>query len=137
MEKYTIKQMSEMFHLTSATLRYYEDMGLLSNVSRNASGHRIYNNSHINRLKTINCFKSTGMTISQLQKLFSYENDPQNHIDDILFLLETQKNIVSEQLLEVQKAYEQVADKILYFQNIKKIIENKHNNPNSNNCENA
>ena len=39
MDTYTIKEVSEMFHLPSSTLRYYEDLGILTNVERSKSGH--------------------------------------------------------------------------------------------------
>ena len=31
-----------MFHLPSSTLRYYEDLGILTNVGRSKSGQRVY-----------------------------------------------------------------------------------------------
>lgn len=37
MDTYTIKEVSEMFHLPSSTLRYYEDLGILTNVGRSKS----------------------------------------------------------------------------------------------------
>ena len=40
MDTYTIKEVSEMFHLPSSTLRYYEDLGILTNVERSKSGQR-------------------------------------------------------------------------------------------------
>lgn len=52
MDTYTIKEVSEMFHLPSSTLRYYEDLGILTNVGRSKSGQRVYIQGHINRLKT-------------------------------------------------------------------------------------
>lgn len=64
MDTYTIKEVSEMFHLPSSTLRYYEDLGILTNVGRSKSGQRVYIQGHINRLKTICCFKKTGMSIA-------------------------------------------------------------------------
>ena len=42
MDTYTIKEVSEMFHLPSSTLRYYEDLGILTNVRRSKSGQRVY-----------------------------------------------------------------------------------------------
>ena len=50
MDTYTIKEVSEMFHLPSSTLRYYEDLGILTNVGRSKSGQRVYIQGHINRL---------------------------------------------------------------------------------------
>lgn len=70
MKTYTIRELSEMFDLPASTLRYYESEGLLPEVSKSPFGQRIYNTEHIERLKCINCFKRTGMTISQLRKFF-------------------------------------------------------------------
>ena len=66
MQSYTIKEVSQMFQLPASTLRYYEDMGILTDIARTESGQRIYLQKHINRLRTICCFKRTGMSISQL-----------------------------------------------------------------------
>ena len=80
MDTYTIKEVSEMFHLPSSTLRYYEDLGILTNVGRSKSGQRVYIRGHINRLKTICCFKKTGMSIAKLQQFFACEEDESAHI---------------------------------------------------------
>ena len=42
MDTYTIKEVSEMFHLPSSTLRYYEDLGILTNVAANPASVSIY-----------------------------------------------------------------------------------------------
>ena len=68
MAQYTIREISEMFQLPSSTLRYYEDMEILTNIKRNNSGQRIYEDCHVNRLRTICCFKNAGMSISQLKE---------------------------------------------------------------------
>ena len=87
MAQYTIREISEMFQLPSSTLRYYEDMGILTNIARTDSGQRIYEDCHVNRLRTICCFKNAGMSIAQLKEFFSYESSESEHIDDILLLL--------------------------------------------------
>ena len=46
---YTIRQISNLYKLPASTLRYYEDLGLLTDVVHTASGARIYNQSHIDR----------------------------------------------------------------------------------------
>ena len=50
MKNYTIREISEMFELTSSTLRYYESEELLPEVPKSSSGQRIYNDEHIERL---------------------------------------------------------------------------------------
>lgn len=123
MAQYSIRQLSEMFNLPASTLRYYEELGLLTKVGRNASGQRIYEQQHVNRLKTICCFKNTGMTMAQLQQFFSYETDEAAHIDDILALLNAQKLHVLDQLEQLKKDYAHVLRKLHYYGDIKKSLE--------------
>ena len=91
MKEYTIRELSEMFGLPASTIRYYEDEGILTNVGRTPSGQRIFTDGHVNRLRTICCFKNTGMTIAELRQFFSYEADEPAHLDDILMLLRKRK----------------------------------------------
>lgn len=102
MDTYTIKEVSEMFHLPSSTLRYYEDLGILTNVRRSKSGQRVYIQGHINRLKTICCFKKTGMSIAKLQQFFACEEDESAHIDEILSLLNDQQEHILNKISQYQ-----------------------------------
>ena len=81
-KQYSIREVSAKFNLPASTLRYYEEVGILTDIPRNSSGKRIYLEKHINRLKTICCFKNTGMSIAQLQEFFQYEQQELSHIDD-------------------------------------------------------
>lgn len=123
MKEYTIREVSEMFSLPASTLRYYEELGILSNVPRNASGNRVYQQCHINRLRTICCFKNTGMSMAQLQDFFSYENEEDDHTDDILNLLKEHKASLEEKIAQLQKDYIHVKRKLHYYQDIKKSME--------------
>ena len=68
MKEYLIREISEMSGLPVSTIRYYEDKGILTNVARNVSGQRVFTEGHVNRLRTICCFKNTGMTIAELRQ---------------------------------------------------------------------
>lgn len=123
MAQYSIRDISEMFDLPLSTLRYYEEVGILTNIKRSDSGQRIYEDCHVNRLKTICCFKNTGMSIMQLKDFFSYEIDEKEYIDDILCLLNAHKDSVVEQISELQDAYAHVLRKLHYYGDIKKSID--------------
>ena len=47
---YTIAQISEKFDVAASTLRYYEEIGLLTNVERTDNGRRVYSDAHVGRL---------------------------------------------------------------------------------------
>ena len=85
MKEYTIRELSKMFDLPASTIRYYEDEGILTNVGRTSSGQRVFTDGHVNRLRTICCFKNTGMTIAELKQFFAYEADEPAHLDSDAF----------------------------------------------------
>ena len=122
MAQYTIREISEMFQLPTSTFRYYEDMKILTNIKRNTSGQRIYEDCHVNRLRTICCFKNAGMSISQLKEFFSYESEEAVHIDDILILLNNHKSEVAEQIKNLQESYAHLLKKLHYYGDIKKVL---------------
>ena len=124
MKNYTIREISEMFELPSSTLRYYESEGLLPEVPKSSSGQRIYSDEHVERLKCINCFKRTGMTIPQLRKFFIYEADEAAHIDKIISLLKDQEQIVNKNLIQLQKDSAHVHHKVRYYKAIRHALEN-------------
>lgn len=91
---------------------------------KSSSGQRIYSDEHVERLKCINCFKRTGMTIPQLRKFFIYEADEAAHIDKIISLLKDQEQIVNEKLIQLQKDSAHVHHKVEYYSEIKHALEN-------------
>ena len=123
MAQYTIREISEMFQLPTSTLRYYEDMEILTNIKRNNYGQRIYEDCHVNRLRTICCFKYAGMSISQLKEFFSYESEEATHIDDILIILNDHKTSVTKQIENLRESYAHLLKKIHYYGDIKKSLE--------------
>lgn len=130
MKKYSIREVSDMFDLPASTLRYYEEMGILTNVARSPTGQRIYYDMHIGRLRTICCFKRTGMTIAQLKRFFAYETAEPEHIDDILALLSEQKKSVLEEIRQLQEAHTHVLRKFAYYSDIKSSLEKGEPLPN-------
>ena len=123
MREYTIRELSEMFGLPASTIRYYEDEGILTNVARNPSGQRVFTDGHVNRLRTICCFKNTGMTISELKQFFSYEADENAHLYDILALLRQRKESVKAQIAQLKEDYAHVLRKIHYYEDIQKSLQ--------------
>lgn len=63
-----ITQFAKLTSLTPHTLRYYEKLGLLTNISRNSSGHRVYFQADIDWVTFINRLKDTGMPLEQILK---------------------------------------------------------------------
>ncbi|MGW0147429.1 MerR family transcriptional regulator [Streptomyces sp. NPDC003333] len=65
----TIQQMARRSGFSEPTLRYYEQIGLLGEVARDASsGHRRYGPATVERVVALACLRSSGMTVSGMRR---------------------------------------------------------------------
>ncbi|MDO6695274.1 MerR family DNA-binding protein [Aliiglaciecola sp. 3_MG-2023] len=64
-----IKDISLKTSTPASTLRYYEKIGLLPEISRQ-SGQRVYSESMLWRINFINAAKSTGFRLEEIKSLF-------------------------------------------------------------------
>ncbi len=68
-EALTIGRMAEALGVTTHTLRYYEQAGLIRPVSRSDAGHRLYAPADIEWLRFVMRLKATGMPIARMQAI--------------------------------------------------------------------
>lgn len=74
---YTIQEISQKTDLSTSTLRYYEEMGLLDVVGRAANGHRRYSDADIGRVEFIKKLRLTGMSIESMRDFLAlYRGGP-------------------------------------------------------------
>ncbi len=65
----TISEICERTGLSSRTVRYYEELGLLPGVRRKAGGRRVYGPDELERLHFVQRLKALGLTLSQVADL--------------------------------------------------------------------
>lgn len=123
MNSYTIKELSNMFHVRASALRYYEEIGLLTNVKRTEQNQRLYTEEHIARLNAVSCFKNTGLPISKMQDFFRYEAKLEENIDNIIELVTEQEKNLKEQMKKMQEELAHIEHKVRYYNGIKKAID--------------
>ncbi len=70
-QKYSIGEMSRMCEMSTRTIRYYEELGLLNSVKRIDNGRRVYTDEDLRRLKLIKRLKILGLTLSEMRELES------------------------------------------------------------------
>ena len=66
---YKIKEVSERSGFSAATLRYYEEIGLLPESSRTHAGYRVYDDASLDRLAFITRAKQLGCTLDEIADL--------------------------------------------------------------------
>ena len=122
-QTYTIRQISNLYKLPASTLRYYEDLGLLPNVVHTASGARIYNQSHIDRLGGIMCFKRTGLSIAKIRQFYLYEEHMEEHAHDISQMMIHHEQDILNQIEELQNDLVHIREKVRYYAAVENAIE--------------
>ena len=78
-----IGKVSESLGLSKDTLRYYEKIGLLPRVARNAAGLRIYDAKDVSRLKFIKRAQRMKFSLVEISQLLEMRDSPQNVRDEV------------------------------------------------------
>ncbi|OOM70172.1 MerR family transcriptional regulator [Clostridium sp. BL-8] len=100
---YTINQVSEITHLSKPTIRYYEDIGLLSNIIRDKNNIRLFSDDNIMRLRMIQCLRSTGMGIEVIRHYIDISNENPMSVDERYSIIIQQEKILLEKKDEIEE----------------------------------
>ena len=112
---YSIKDMSEKFNLPASAIRYYEEIGLLENVEHKNGYHRIYDESHVDRLNAIECFKKARLPLKEIKLFFEYENDMKNNSQKIVEMMNAQKKETEKEIKNLKAGLAHLEKKIKYY----------------------
>ncbi|TCV94445.1 Cu(I)-responsive transcriptional regulator [Biostraticola tofi] len=69
--------------LTSKTIRYYEEKGLVTLPLRQDNGYRRYTSRHIQELTLLRQARQVGFTLEECRELVGLFNDPHRHSADV------------------------------------------------------
>ena len=67
--KYTIKKLAELAGVTTRTLRYYDNIGLLKPNETNKSNYRIYDEKNVNKLQQIMFYRRLDFPLEQIKRI--------------------------------------------------------------------
>lgn len=71
--KYTIKKLAQLAGVSTRTLRYYDQIGLLKPSEVNEKNYRIYDKKNVNKLQQILFYRALDFPLDQIKRLI---NDP-------------------------------------------------------------
>lgn len=67
--EYTVQELGKLAGVSSRTLRYYDEIGLLKPLRINSSGYRIYGQEQVDTLQQILFYRELGLGLSQIAKI--------------------------------------------------------------------
>ncbi|AYW49928.1 MAG: MerR family transcriptional regulator [Tetragenococcus halophilus] len=106
------KDVAEMLDISISTIRYYEKIGIIPPIERNANGYRIYTNSTLNWIYLMKSLKNAGLSIESLlefSRLSQVEGPERNKQKQVL---KDQLNEIDGKIAEMQRVRNLLSYKI-------------------------
>ena len=99
-EEYTIGDLAKQLNITTRTIRYYDQKGLVKPSRVSESGYRLYSNEQIKQLKLIIFLKELGFSLKDIQKILEDKNG--DKLIDLLLKDQLKRNKEETRKLEEQ-----------------------------------
>jgi DNA-binding transcriptional MerR regulator len=109
----TIQQAAAQTGLSTYTLRYYEQIGLLPAIERAANGHRRYKKTDLGWVDYVLCLKAVGMPLEDIKRYVKLQTeDDVATLPERVRLLETHRDAIRYQIDELQANLAMIENKI-------------------------
>lgn len=112
----TIGQVAQTIGVSTHTLRYYEQAGLIRAVGRTQAGHRLYSPADLDWLRFVMRLKATGMPIAGMQAFAALRAQGQPTMRARRELLVAHRDAVLAHVAELQLNLGAIVDKIAYYE---------------------
>lgn len=113
----TIKEVSELTGLTQDTLRYYERVGMIPEVTRTSGGTRNYQEEDLKWVELAKCMRSAGLPIEVMIEYLKLFRQGDDTIPARLELLKEQMQVLEAQKQAIQETMDRLSYKIDTYEN--------------------
>ncbi len=114
----TIGQVSQKYHISADTLRYYERIGLIPPVPRSPSGVRDYDEASCGWVELMKCMRAAGVEIETLVEYVKLFEQGDETLEARKQLLIGQRERIQARMADMQKSLDRLNDKIQHYEEI-------------------
>ncbi|MDH2427570.1 MerR family transcriptional regulator [Sphaerisporangium sp. TRM90804] len=123
MTVYTPGQVAEETGFSLDTLRYYERIGLLEPVERNAAGQRRFSEEDVGWLGMVRCLRDTGMPIAAMLRFAQLVRSGDHTVADRIGVLESHDAAIEAQITLLRERQRAIQRKIQYYRDVQAVAE--------------
>lgn len=91
--EYTVQKLAKIAGISSRTLRYYDEIGILKPARINSSGYRVYGEAEVNRLQQILFYRELGVGLSSIKEIVTSPS-----FDGLKALREHRENLLEKRM---------------------------------------
>lgn len=99
-----IGEVAERAGVTTKTVRYYEEIGLMPMPERTSSGYRAYDASALERLRFIRDAQAAGLSLGDISSILELKEQGQQSCEHTRALLRSQIEEIDRQIERLQQA---------------------------------
>lgn len=97
-----IGELAQQSGLSTKTIRYYEDIGLVPPAPRLESGYRDYEPSMLDRLAFIRAAQAVGLSLGEIRGIVALRDDGQTPCGHVLELLRARSAELDRRIAEIR-----------------------------------
>lgn len=117
----TIKEVSQTYHISQDTLRYYERVGMIPSVTRTSGGIRDYQEDDLQWVELALCMRSAGLPVETMIEYVKLYQEGDSTIPARLQLLIDQREALIEQQKQIEATLNRLNYKIARYETAVKI----------------
>ena len=110
-----IQRFSKLTDMSAHTLRYYEKIGLILHVARDAKGHRDYSENDFAWVEFLKRLKATGMPLNIMKTFAELRYRGDATVADRLKILEVHHRHISQNIEALLRHKHSIAEKIKIY----------------------
>lgn len=101
-------------HVSLRTLRYYEEIGLITPASHSKGGHRLYSGDDVKKLEVINYLKSLPLSLDEIKEIFTVKKssptrEKKEQVAVLIRLLESKLGAVDGRIQELAEVKDELS----------------------------
>lgn len=112
---YKMKQVCDIVGISYETLRFYCNEGLVPNVKRDVNNHRLFDERDVNWLKSTQCLRACGLSITELKDYLDLCFEGPSSILKRKEILAHKKDFLLKEIDSINESVAFIDEKQYYF----------------------
>jgi DNA-binding transcriptional MerR regulator len=117
---WSVSEAAERVGLTTHTLRWYEQEGLVEPVGRDSAGRRRYTQEDLDRLNMLTCLRRTGMPVRDMRQFAELAREGDMTVSARRAMFENHRARVLARIAELEEDLKYIEHKINYYSDLER-----------------
>ncbi|ETY73544.1 MerR family transcriptional regulator [Lactiplantibacillus fabifermentans] len=115
---YTIQEVAKKMNVSTYSIRYYHDHGMLPFVQRDENNNRIFEDVDLEWLSIIICLRSTGMPVERIQHYLDLVQEGEQTVPERYEMMKAQQKRTLGEINDLQNHLKTINRKVDHYADV-------------------